>query len=311
LVACQGIGGGNPVSAAGVGVRMARDEQGKKRDKDRGKGGTAGAQQRGISQHEVEDIEELSTPRSPVIYEVVRRLGDEEMARPLVSLWWSGVAAGLSISFSLLAQGILHEHLPDTPWRVLIAGFGYSVGFLIVVLGRQQLFTESTITVVLPVLKELTPANVWRMARLWVIVLVANLAGTLFAAGFSTYLPVVPQELYDSMLGISREMTQLSWWEMCFRGVTSGFLIAAMVWMLPTAESAKLPVIVLMTWLIAVGGFTHVIAGSMEAYLLVLAGDWEWWRFVTSFFVPVLIGNMVGGTALFALISYAQVMEEI
>ena len=66
---------------------------------------------RGIDEREIEDVEEMSTPRSPVIYEVVRRLGDEEMARPLVSLWWSGVAAGLSISFSLLTQGILREHL--------------------------------------------------------------------------------------------------------------------------------------------------------------------------------------------------------
>jgi formate/nitrite transporter FocA (FNT family) len=285
-------------------ARAGRNKKGAQSDAARGG-------QRGISEHEVEDIEELSTPRSPVIYEVVRRLGEEEMDRPLVSLWWSGVAAGLSISFSLLAQGILRQHLPDAPWRVLIAAFGYSVGFLIVVLGRQQLFTESNITVVLPVLKELTPYNVWRMARLWAIVLVANLAGTLFAAAFCRYFPVIPQGLYDSMLAISRELAQLSWWQMCFRGVTSGFLIAAMVWMLPTAESAKLAVITLMTWLIAVGGFTHIIAGSMEAYLLVLAGDWEWWRFITGFFLPVLIGNMVGGTALFALISYAQVMEEI
>src|SRR6185503_7820779 len=113
------------------------------------------------------------------------------------------------------------------------------------------------------------------------------------------------------MLEIAREMGSLPSWTMCLRGVSSGFIIAAMVWMLPAAESAKLPVITLMTWLIAVGGFTHIVAGSMEAYLLVLAGDWEAWRFVTSFFAPVLIGNMVGGTALFALISYAQVMKEI
>jgi formate/nitrite transporter FocA (FNT family) len=266
---------------------------------------------RGISEHEVEDVEEMSTPRTPVIYEVVRRLGDEEMERPFVSLWWSGLAAGLSISFSLLTQGILREHLPDAPWRILIAAFGYSVGFLIVILGRQQLFTESTITAVLPILKELTPGNVWRMARLWAIVLVANLAGTLFAALFCTFFPVIPEALHTSMLEIAREMGAVPWWTMCLRGVSSGFIIAAMVWMLPAAESAKLPVITLMTWLIAVGGFTHVVAGSMEAYLLVLAGDWEWWRFATSFFAPVLIGNMVGGTALFALISYAQVMKEI
>jgi formate-nitrite transporter family protein len=266
---------------------------------------------KGISEREVEDVAEMSTPRTPVIYEVVRRLGDEEMGRPATSLWWSGVAAGLSISFSLLAQVILQRHLPDAPWRPLVSSFGYCVGFLMVVLGRQQLFTESTITVVLPALKNFSLENLWRMARLWLIVLVANFAGTLFAAAFCRYTPVLPPELKESMLEISRTLLPVGWWDMAFRGVTSGFLIAAMVWMIPAAESAKFWVITLMTWLIAVGGFTHVVAGSMEANLLVLSGDWAWWQMLWQFFVPVLIGNVVGGTALFALISYAQVMEEI
>jgi formate-nitrite transporter family protein len=266
---------------------------------------------KGISEREVEDVAEMSTPRTPVIYEVVRRLGDEEMGRPATSLWWSGVAAGLSISFSLLAQAILQRHLPDAPWRPLVSSFGYCVGFLMVVLGRQQLFTESTITVVLPALKNFSLENLWRMARLWLIVLVANFAGTLFAAAFCRYTPVLPPELKESMLEISRTLLPVGWWDMAFRGVTSGFLIAAMVWMIPAAESAKFWVITLMTWLIAVGGFTHVVAGSMEANLLVLSGDWAWWQMLWQFFVPVLIGNVVGGTALFALISYAQVMEEI
>jgi len=266
---------------------------------------------KGISEREIEEVSDLSTPRTPVIYEVVRRLGDEEMERPATSLWWSGVAAGLSISFSLLAQAILQTHLPDAPWRPLVTGFGYSVGFLMVVLGRQQLFTESTITVVLPVLKHFNFENVWRMLRLWAIVLVANVAGTLFAAVFCLYFPVLPPELLNGMLDISRELTHVGWWRMLFGGVSSGFLIAAMVWMIPSAESAKFAVITLMTYLIAIGGFTHVVAGSMEANLLVLNGDWEWWRMLAQFLAPVLIGNIIGGTALFALISYAQVMEEI
>jgi formate/nitrite transporter FocA (FNT family) len=265
----------------------------------------------GISQREVRDVEEMSTPRTPVIYEVVRRLGEEEMARPATSLWWSGVAGGLSISFSLLAQAVLEQHLPDTGWRVLVTSFGYSIGFLIVILGRQQLFTESTITVVLPVLKTFTGENLWRMARLWAIVLVANLAGTLFAALFCSFTPVLPHELFDGMLSISRLLLDIGWWDMLFRGITSGFIIAALVWMTPAAEMLKFHVITLMTWLIAVGGFTHIIAGSMEAYLLVIAGDWAWWTMLWQFMLPVLIGNMIGGTALFALISYAQVMEEI
>jgi formate/nitrite transporter FocA (FNT family) len=266
---------------------------------------------KGISAHEIEDVEELSTPRTPVIYEVVRRLGDEEMRRPAVSLWWSGVAAGLSMSFSLLAQAALQTHLPDAPWRPLVSGLGYSVGFLMAVLGRQQLFTESTITVVLPVFKNLAWHRIGQMLRLWAIVFVANIVGTLFAALFCTFTPVLPTALYAGMLEISRTLLDATWLFMLFGGISSGFLIAAMVWMIPGAETGKIAVITLMTWLIAIGGFPHVVAGSMEAYLLVLAGEWEWWRMLGQFVVPVLIGNMIGGTALFALISYAQVMEEI
>ena len=88
----------------------------------------------GITDREIKHVEERASPRTPVIYEVVRRLGDEEMVRPATSLWWSGVAAGLSISFSLLSQAILQTHLPDAPWRPLVSSLGYAVGFVMVVL---------------------------------------------------------------------------------------------------------------------------------------------------------------------------------
>ncbi len=58
---------------------------------------------KGITAREIIDIEERAQPRTPVLYEVVRRMGEEELARPAVSLFWSGVAAGLSMSFSLIA----------------------------------------------------------------------------------------------------------------------------------------------------------------------------------------------------------------
>jgi formate/nitrite transporter FocA (FNT family) len=270
-----------------------------------------GGHSRGITEDEVKDVEELATPRTPVIYEVVRRLGEEEMERPSTSLWWSGVAAGLSISFSLLAQAVLQTHLPEADWQPLVVSFGYCVGFIMAVLSRQQLFTEITITAVLPVMAKLTWTNVGRMARMWAIVLAANLAGTLFAALFCTFTPVLPPQIYDGMLTVSRELLALGWWETIFRSVAAGFLMAAMVWLMPGAERTQFHVITLMTWLIAIGGFTHIVAGSMEAYLLVLAGDWGWWQMIPQFMLPVLIGNVVGGTALFALLSYAQVMEEL
>jgi formate-nitrite transporter family protein len=250
-----------------------------------------------ITEPEVEKVEERSRPRTPVIYEVVRRLGEEEMLRPVVSLWWSGVAAGLSISFSLLSQAILDLRLPDTQWRPLISSFGYSVGFVI--------------TVVLPVMACFTVRNLARLARMWGIVLAANLAGTLVAASFCTLTPVIGPELRESMLGISRGILEYGWIELLFRGISAGFLIATMVWLIPSAATAQFYVVVLMTYLISVGNFAHIIAGSMEAFMLVVNGEAELWRIVQGFLAPVLLGNIVGGTALFAVISYAQVMKEI
>lgn len=268
-------------------------------------------QQRGITEREVEEVEERSSPATPVIYEVVRRLGEEEMARPFFSLWWSGVAAGLSISFSLLSQAILQTHLPDAPWRPLVADLGYAVGFVMVVLSRQQLFTENTITVVLPVMAEPTLRNIRTLGQMWAVVLAANLAGTLFAAGFCIFTPALTPELRDGMVALSHHILDHGWIEMVFKGIGAGFLVAAMVWLLPGAESAQFWVVVLMTYLIAAGGFAHIVAGSVEAFLLILNGDAGVWPVFADFFVPVLIGNVIGGTALFALIAYAQVVKEI
>lgn len=260
---------------------------------------------------EVEEIEERSTPPTPIIYEVVRKLGQEEMERPVTSLWWSGVAAGLSISFSLLAQAILHRHLPDASWRPLVTSFGYCVGFLMVVLARQQLFTENTLTVVLPVIAKPSARNLVLTARIWSVVLLANLAGTLFAALFCSFTPVLTTELRDAMIELSRENMGHGWLETFFRGISAGFLIAAMVWIMPAANAAQFHVVTLMTYLIAAGQFLHIIAGSVEAFLLVVNGQLAIWSMIVDFTVPVLLGNIVGGTALFALIAYAQVMKEI
>ena len=285
-------------------ARHKRDEQNHGQSKDRKREGQ-------ITAREVEDIEERSSPRTPVIYEIVSRLGEEEMARPVVSLWWSGVAAGMSISFSLLAQAILHTHLPDAPWRPLVADFGYSVGFVMVVMSRQQLFTENTITAVLPAITGFNTGNLAKLARMWVVVLLANFAGTLFAALFSSFTPVLSPELFNGMLDLSRQILGHGWLEMFFKGIAAGFLIAAMVWVIPGAETAQFYVIVLMTYLISAGNFMHIVAGSVEAFLLLLNGELYWLTMLTGFILPVLAGNIVGGTALFAMIAYAQVMKEI
>jgi formate/nitrite transporter FocA (FNT family) len=256
-------------------------------------------------------VEETTTPPTPVIYETVRRNGEQEMSRPPWSLAWSGVAAGMSISFSLLSQAILRQHLPDAPWRELVAAIGYPVGFVMVVLARQQLFTESTITVILPLMAKPSRSNFKRAARLWAIVLCANLVGTGLAALFCALTPVIDRGLLEQMQIISRHAMAHDFWPMLLRGIGAGYLMAATVWLMPAAGPAQFQVVVLMTYLIGAGGFAHIVAGSLEVYLLLLSGELAPAAALSGFALPALLGNIIGGSALFALMAYAQVRHEI
>jgi len=233
------------------------------------------------------------------------------MSRPPWSLAWSGIAAGLSLSFSLFAQAILRQHLPEAPWRDLVVALGYPVGFVMVVLARQQLFTENTITVILPLMAEPTRGNFGRAARLWAIVLCANLVGTGLAALFCALTPALDPALLEQMHIISRHAMDHDFWPMLLRGIGAGYLMAATVWLMPGAGPAQFHVVAMMTYLIGVGGLAHIVAGSLEAYLLILDGQLYWIDAVSGFALPALLGNIIGGSVLFAMMAYAQVRHEI
>ena len=264
-----------------------------------------------LSASDVKSIQKSSRLSAPIIYEVLRREGEEEMERPLSSLWWSGVAAGLSLSLSLLTQAVLQTHLPDTPWRPLVSGLGYSLGFLVAVMARHQLFTENTITPVLPIAAKPTPRNFGLMARLWSVVLVANFAGTFCAALFYALTPAVSAEVRAAMLEIAARSMAHPAADMFFRAVGAGFVIATMVWLLPSSGQAQSLIVILMTYLVAVAELAHIVAGSLEAFMLILDGRLSVLFMLEGFVGPVLCGNIIGGTLLFALISYGQVAQEI
>jgi len=239
-------------------------------------------------------------------YEVVRREGMKELERATGALFWSGLAAGLSMGFSFLAEGYLRSRLPDVSWRPLIAKLGYSVGFLIVILGSQQLFTENTLTPIVPLLAEKSRAVLRNVARLWGAVLVANLIGALLFALALGRLAVVEPETHHALSDLAQEAMKYDVATTFLHAIYAGWLVALMVWTLPGAENAKFGVIVLMTWLIGVGGFAHVIAGATEVFYAAVRGESSWGQAVFGFIVPALVGNVLGGLTLVAALNHAQ-----
>lgn len=264
-----------------------------------------------LTRKEREQVREGVRHRPAVVYEIIRLQGEAELRRPASALWWSGVAAGISIGLSFLTEAALAAHLPPSVWTATIAKLGYAVGFLIVILGHQQLFTENVLTAVLPVMARRKLEWVWRMLRLWGIVLTANIAGCLIFALAFAKLPLVGAEVSAELGRIVTHLMQNTPFEMFTKGIGAGWIIAALVWLLASSEGAEFPMITLLTYLIALFGFTHVVAGSAEALFGVLTGMVTVADAALGFFVPTLAGNVFGGTVLFSVLSYAQVREEI
>jgi formate-nitrite transporter family protein len=260
-----------------------------------------------VTKVEEKKVEERVAIGAHVVYETIRREGEDELKRPTSGLAWSGLAAGLSMGFSLVAEGLLAAYLPDRPWSPLISKFGYSVGFLIVVLGRQQLYTETTLTAVLPLLSHTKAATALSVLRLWAVVLASNLVGTYLFALCIGRIHIFDAHVQATLIGVSRSATGASFWIVMVRAVFAGWLIALMVWLLPVAETSRVSIIVIITYLIGLGGFAHIIAGSNKLFFLVVAGVETWKNYVTGFFIPTLIGNAIGGVSLVAFLGHAQV----
>ena len=258
-----------------------------------------------------EAISEHIRLRAVVVYEIIQREGSAELARSAVALWWSGLAAGLAIGLSVLSEALIAAHLPDTEWKPLVENFGYCVGFIIVIMARQQLFTENTLTPVLPVILRWKWGWLLALLRLWGVVLLANLVGCFIFATFLAWSGVLPAHVAAAVVEIGQHLTEQEPLDLMLRGIVAGWLVAALVWMLPSAEGSELLVITLMTYIIALGDFSHVIAGSAETFYLFVTGEIGLAKTVFGFLLPTLVGNIIGGTVLFALLSYAQVREEI
>ncbi|MDO6825594.1 formate/nitrite transporter family protein [Marinobacter sp. 1_MG-2023] len=291
----------------------ARERQAVAKRKDReSREQTPTTSEKSLTRKERASVAEHGNLSPLTVYSVVLREGEDELRRPNTSLWWSGVAAGVGISTSVLAEGIIRANLgSDHPYLTLIESLGYAFGFVLVILCRLQLFTENTITVVLPVLAEPSRNRFYCAARLWGIVLAANLVGTFLTAAISVHGGIIPADTFVAILEISRHVAELTPAEAFLRGIPSGFFIAAMVWMMPSAKGSEVLVIVMFTWLIAAGDFTHVIAGSNEIFTLVLNGEMNILTGLVFHISPVLIGNILGGTGLFAMLAYGQVHEEM
>lgn len=264
-----------------------------------------------LDQGQQAQAEQHAAPEALVIHEVVREEGENELEKSFSAVSWSGLAAGLSMGFSFLGLALFRALLPDEPWSRMIFAMGYTIGFSITILGRQELFTESTLTAMLPLLVKRDLVTLLSVLRFWAIVLVANLLGTgLFALLLSVH-GLFPESTTHALAETAAEGAFLPLLPGFLKAILAGWLIALMAWMLPSAKSARLFVILLLTYVVALGGFPHVVAGSVEAAYAVIQHDATVADYFFKFLLPTLAGNTIGGVALVALLNHAPLSSDL
>ena len=261
-----------------------------------------------LTDRQKQEAEHRTSVSALVVHEAIRKDGDEELRRPVSALAWSGLAAGLSMGFSFVAEALIRTYVPAAPWRPLITNFGYPLGFLIVIVGRQQLFTENTLTAIIPLLARRNITTFSQVMRLWGVVLVANIIGAHIFAWVIGNTPVLHPRFQLALGQLATEAADVSFGAAILRGIFAGWLIAMVVWMLAATDSNRIPIIIILTYIVGLAGLTHVVAGSVEVLFLVMTGAKSWFAFLGGYMIPTLIGNVLGGVAMVSALNHAQVI---
>ncbi len=235
----------------------------------------------------------------------------EEMARPAWDLLWSAVTAGLTIGWSFVG-GAYAATLVAPEYRGAISAAVYPLGFILVIIGRSQLFTENTLEPVIPVLAHPSARTLGRMLRLWAIVFFGNMAGAAAFGALFAKTAVVSPAVRGSMLELGQLLLDGTFAQQFYHAIFAGWLIALTAWLgaATTQTGAQIFLIWLTTAPIAALNFRHSIAGSVEVFFVAASGHSSWAQ-AGMFILPAVMGNVVGGVTFVAMLNHGQVSTAV
>jgi formate/nitrite transporter FocA (FNT family) len=248
---------------------------------------------------------DLSRPSAEDIYQQVAKNAKQELKRSTVSLAISGLTGGIFMGLSALAVGIALAHLGSGQTAFVVSRMFYPLGFIVVILGRSQLFTENTLYPVALVLTE--PKEIWNTLRLWATVLPSNVAGAFLFASLAGLTHSMAPEIVQAIAGLGlaavHEPTGTIFWS----GVVAGWIIATAAWLVSGSHSITGSVMIIwaLTFVVGLGNFAHCIATSGEILTAVLTHQLPWAAY-PQWLGPAVAGNICGGVIMVTLLEYGQ-----
>jgi formate-nitrite transporter family protein len=243
------------------------------------------------------------------IFESATENARSELKRPLLGLAFSGLAGGITLGLTGMAVASVRATLGDGGWPQLVAYLIYPVGFIAVIIGRQQLFTENTLYPVVLVLDE--RKHLLATLRLWTVVFSSNIAGALLFAALCTYTTALKPDIKTKLVELGVVAVQGSFGHLFWSGVVGGWLIALVAWMVSASHwtIGQVAMIWLLTFIVGVGHFAHCVVTSCEILVSTLSGSISAGAYL-HWLLAATLCNIVGGVGIVAVLNYGQVRQE-
>jgi formate/nitrite transporter FocA (FNT family) len=248
----------------------------------------------------------LDRPTADEIYEQVSRNARHELDRPAIALAISGLAGGITMGLTALSVSVITASLPPSAMSSFIALLAYPIGFIAVIVGRAQLFTENTLYPVALMFAE--RRHFLTTLRLWSIVLPSNLVGAFLFSVLAVRTGALRPAYAAAMARLGQQAADVSGGHVFWSAVIGGWIIALVAWLVSGSHSitGSVMLIWLLTFLVGLGHFAHCIASSGEILAAVLQHEVT----VSQYFawlLPAVLGNITGGVLLVTLLEYGQV----
>jgi formate-nitrite transporter family protein len=254
----------------------------------------------------------LERPSAQDIYEQVANNARQELGRSTISLAISGLAGGVFMGLSALGNAMAIALLTSpgataSNTVLFVARMFYPLGFIVVILGRSQLFTENTLYPVALVLAE--KKHFWKTLRLWATVLSANVLGALVFAALATLTHALRPDMVQALAQLGLDAIHNPAATIFWSGVMGGWIIATVAWLVSGSHSitGSVMIIWMLTFVVGLGNFAHCIAASGEILAAVLSGKAGWMSYPT-WLLPAVAGNICGGVGMVTLLEYGQVI---
>ncbi|HZQ19756.1 MAG TPA: formate/nitrite transporter family protein [Terriglobales bacterium] len=240
------------------------------------------------------------------IFEAAVENARSEIKRPILGLVFSGLAGGITLGLTAIGVASIQAVLGSSGWQEFVSYLIYPIGFIAVIIGRQQLFTENTLYPVVLVLDE--RKHVLATLRLWGVVFGSNVMGAVLFAALCIYTTALKPEIESKLVELGMHAVQGSFGQLFWSGVVGGWLIALVAWMVTASHwtIGQVVMIWLLTFIVGVGHFAHCIVTSCEILSSTLAGAVPPGAYVL-WLLAATLGNIVGGVGIVSVLNYGQV----